>query len=83
MQRDVDQDGGVLEHPINAVALPVVSDVMQEERVLGVAPESLLRVFRRHRPRLGAVAGQTGAPVAAERLAVEPARGPNVKLTAS
>jgi len=76
MQRDPHQDGGVVEHARDAVSKSVVAPVMDEERIIRILAEALLRVLWGHGSCFTTVTGQTGAAVAAKRFALEEAPTP-------
>jgi len=70
-QRNVHEDGGVIEHPRHAMSVAVVAAVVDEQRVVRIGGEPALRVLRRNSARLVAVAREARAPIAAERFALE------------
>jgi len=71
-ERNFDTDGRMLRDARGALGA-VIKAVTHEKRIVGILCQSLLRVLRRERTILRAVAGGARAPVASERLFVEEA----------
>ena len=70
-QWDLDQYRRMLKHTLNARTEPIIAPIMEKEWIGRVGVKSLLGLFRRYRPRLTDMAGQTGASIAAEGLTLE------------
>ena len=70
-ERHPNEQRGIRQHPLNALTGAIVAAVAEKQRIVGIAGEALLRLRRRHGAGATAVAGQAGAAVAAERLALE------------